>query len=200
MARPWCSTTQTLERLTEGSGRLDAMTAAELKRVPFRATADRMITLGELCDLVAGRAALLIEIKSRFDGDLRLVTRAAASARGLLRPRRADVVRSCADRGAAHARPAPAARHRRRAALYPSRMEPAAGAHQARARLFPARARAAARSSSPIRSRTCRPRYRRLARNAACGLPLLTWTVRTDVDRERAARYADQMIFEGFRP
>jgi hypothetical protein len=31
-------------------------------------------------------------------------------------------------------------------------------------------------------------------------LPLLTWTVRTDVDRERAARYADQMIFEGFRP
>ena len=31
-------------------------------------------------------------------------------------------------------------------------------------------------------------------------LPLLTWTVRTPDDRERAARYADQMIFEGFRP
>jgi glycerophosphoryl diester phosphodiesterase len=31
-------------------------------------------------------------------------------------------------------------------------------------------------------------------------LPLLTWTVRTPEDRERAARYADQMIFEGFRP
>ena len=39
----------------------------------------------------------------------------------------------------------------------------------------------------------------RLARNVL-RLPLLTWTVRTDVDRERAARYADQMIFEGFRP
>ena len=27
--------TTTLDRLTEGSGRLDAITAAELKRVPF---------------------------------------------------------------------------------------------------------------------------------------------------------------------
>jgi glycerophosphoryl diester phosphodiesterase len=31
-------------------------------------------------------------------------------------------------------------------------------------------------------------------------LPLLTWTVRSEDDRRRAARYADQMIFEGFRP
>jgi glycerophosphoryl diester phosphodiesterase len=32
------------------------------------------------------------------------------------------------------------------------------------------------------------------------GLPLLTWTVRTPEQRARAARYADQMIFEGFLP
>jgi hypothetical protein len=32
------------------------------------------------------------------------------------------------------------------------------------------------------------------------GLPLLTWTVRTQEQRQRAARYADQMIFEGFVP
>ena len=31
-------------------------------------------------------------------------------------------------------------------------------------------------------------------------MPLLTWTVRTAEDRFRAARWADQMIFEGFRP
>jgi glycerophosphoryl diester phosphodiesterase len=31
------------------------------------------------------------------------------------------------------------------------------------------------------------------------GLPLLTWTVRTAEDRARAARFADQIIFEGFR-
>ena len=44
-----------LGRLTDGAGRLDAMTAEALKRVPFKASADRMMTLGELCDLVAGR-------------------------------------------------------------------------------------------------------------------------------------------------
>ena len=32
------------------------------------------------------------------------------------------------------------------------------------------------------------------------GLPLLTWTVRTKADRERALRYADAMIFEGIEP
>ncbi len=32
------------------------------------------------------------------------------------------------------------------------------------------------------------------------GLPLLTWTVRTAEDRRRAARWADQIIFEGLRP
>ena len=32
------------------------------------------------------------------------------------------------------------------------------------------------------------------------GLPLLSWTVRTPEQRERAARHADQIIFEGFRP
>jgi hypothetical protein len=31
-------------------------------------------------------------------------------------------------------------------------------------------------------------------------LPLLTWTVRNPEQRAKAARYADQMIFEGFRP
>jgi glycerophosphoryl diester phosphodiesterase len=32
------------------------------------------------------------------------------------------------------------------------------------------------------------------------GLPLLTWTVRTNEERERALRYADAMIFEGIAP
>lgn len=32
------------------------------------------------------------------------------------------------------------------------------------------------------------------------GMPLLTWTVRNDADRTVAKRWASQMIFEGFRP
>src|SRR5262249_26108733 len=75
-----------LGRLTDGSGALRDLSAAALKRVPFRATADRMMTLGDLRDLAAGRVPLLIEIKSRFDGDLRLATRAAAVLAGYRGP------------------------------------------------------------------------------------------------------------------
>src|SRR5438270_1211534 len=66
-----------LGRLTLGSRLLAAMTAAGLKEVPFKATADRIMTVGELCDFVAGRTPLLIELKSRFDGDRRLAARTA---------------------------------------------------------------------------------------------------------------------------
>src|SRR5258708_2056075 len=66
-----------LGRLTLRSRQLAAMTAAGLKEVPFKATVDRMMTLGELCGFVGGRTPMLIELKSRFDGNLRLVERAA---------------------------------------------------------------------------------------------------------------------------
>src|SRR5712691_2753112 len=66
-----------LGRLTEGSGPLAALSAAELKRIPFRATADRMMTLGELTDLVGGRVTLVLELKSRLDRDARLIARVA---------------------------------------------------------------------------------------------------------------------------
>ena len=66
-----------LGRLTEGSGHLAAMTAREIEAVRFKATRDRIMTLGDLCDFVAGRATLVIELKSHFDGDRRLVQRSA---------------------------------------------------------------------------------------------------------------------------
>ena len=74
-----------LGRLTEGSGALLGMTAAELKAVRFKDTPERMMSLGDLCALVAGRVPLVIEVKSHFDGDRRLVARMAevlASYRG----------------------------------------------------------------------------------------------------------------------
>src|ERR1700720_1169970 len=66
-----------LGRLTEGSGALLDMTAAELRTVKFRDTPERMMSLGDLCALVKGRVPLVIEVKSHFDGDRNLVTRMA---------------------------------------------------------------------------------------------------------------------------
>src|SRR5262245_2083195 len=71
-----------LGRLTEGEGRLAAMPAAALKRIAFKATSDRMLTLADLLDLVGGRAALFLELKSHFDHDLRLARRVAEVVRG----------------------------------------------------------------------------------------------------------------------
>jgi glycerophosphoryl diester phosphodiesterase len=189
---------QTLERLTDGSGRVDALPAAELKRVAFRDTADRMITLGELCDLVANRTGLFVEIKSRFDGDMRLVTRAA------------DVLVGYTGRVALMSfDPAPIAALRTLAPRLPRGI--VAERHYTHAEWSPLPARtkrALAYFHHALRSRPQFIAYSikdlssaipQLARTVL-RLPLLTWTVRTDVDREHAARYADQMIFEGFRP
>jgi glycerophosphoryl diester phosphodiesterase len=189
---------RTLDRLTEGGGRLDALAAAELKRVAFRATADRMITLGELCDLAADRTALFVEIKSRFDGDLRLVKRAA------------DVLAKYPGRVALMSfDPAPIAALRALAPRLPRGIVAERRYTHPEWNPLPARTRRAlAYFQHALQSRPQFIAYSVndlpstipwLARNLL-RLPLLTWTVRTDVDRERAARYADQMIFEGLRP
>jgi glycerophosphoryl diester phosphodiesterase len=186
-----------LGRLTHGAGALRDMSAADLKRVPFRADAGRMMTLGELTDLVGGRVPLVIELKSRFDGDLRLGERTAAVLAGYrgpaavmsFDPAPVTALRSLAPR---LVRGVVAERH----------YEPPEWAFL----------NAAQRLALPLllhgpQSRPDFIAYRvddlatlppRLARSVF-SLPLLTWTVRTDAQRAMAARFADQVIFEGFQ-
>jgi glycerophosphoryl diester phosphodiesterase len=70
----------TLERLTTGTGRVDALDAAALEAMPFRLRPDRMEALSALFAQVSGRVPLVIEIKSRFDGDDRIAPRIAELA------------------------------------------------------------------------------------------------------------------------
>jgi len=187
-----------LGRLTEGSGRLDAMTTDDLKRIAFKATADRMITLGELCELVGGRATLVIEMKSRFDGDRRLVMRAAQVLSGY----RGPAALMSFD-------PAPIAALREIAPDLPRGMVAQRRYRQHGQDPAPrGRARTLDYFAHALRTRPqfiayCvhdLPAAIPLMARGVFSLPLLTWTVRTVEDRQRAARYADQMIFEGFRP
>ncbi len=76
----------TLDRLTTASGRVDARTVADLRATAFKATDDRMGTLSDLFDQVAGRVPLVVEIKSEFDGRLDLTRRVAALAGGYQGP------------------------------------------------------------------------------------------------------------------
>jgi glycerophosphoryl diester phosphodiesterase len=183
----------TLDRLTEATGRLDATTAAALGRVDFKATADRMLTLGELCDLTAGRVPLVIELKSRFDRDHRLAVRTAAVLSGYAGP---AAVMSFD--------PGPMAAMRDLAPTLPrglvaSRRGGGDGQTAVSAGRFVVQAVAARLSFLAYRVRDLDTIIPRTARGVL-GLPLLTWTVRTAKEQEFAARFADQIIFEGFRP
>jgi glycerophosphoryl diester phosphodiesterase len=187
---------ESLGRLTDGQGRLDAFTAAELKRVAFHATADRMLTIADLCDLVGGRAALVLELKSRFDHDPRAISRiiqVLAAYAGpvavmsfdpwqvaMLRARAPELVRGIV------------AQKRRR----PSGHD--CGARNRR--LAYLRDSAAARPQFIAYAVNDLPAAIPLLLRHVLRLPLLTWTVRNEPERRRAERWADQMIFEGFRP
>jgi glycerophosphoryl diester phosphodiesterase len=187
-----------LGRLNDGSDRLDTVMAAELKRTAYRGSADCMIALGDLCDLVAGRITLVLELKSRFNNDLRLVTRAARVLGGYpgpvalmsFDPNPIKALRALAPK---LTRGIVAQRHHAHAegAALPffgkRTMADLAHAPQT-APQFIAYSVADLPGLVPYTARTI------------FHLPLLTWTVRSEDDRRRAARYADQMIFEGFRP
>jgi glycerophosphoryl diester phosphodiesterase len=188
----------TLGRLTEGSGRLDAMSAAALRQVRHKATSDRILTLGELCDLVSGRATLVIELKSRFDGEVDLVRRAAAVLGSYAGP--AALMSFDPAQIAALRRTAPKlprgivaesrSRHKNQSPLV----------SQARNALAYSRRALVARPQFLAYAVSDLPATIPFVARTMLGLPLLTWTVRTGADRKHAARWADQMIFEGFRP
>ena len=187
-----------LGRLTEGSGDLLFKTAAELKAVAFKDTPDRMMTLGDLCARVDGRVPLVIEVKSRFNGDRKLVARMAQ----VLAPYRGSAVAMSFDpdqvtairelmpqipRGVVAQRryddgewkQLPAEKIREMTGLrHAFRTQPHFVAYWVNELPAPA----------PW-----------IAHNLF-GCALLTWTVRTPEQRARAQRYADQMIFEGFVP
>jgi glycerophosphoryl diester phosphodiesterase len=187
-----------LGRLTEGSGALRTLTALELKAVAFKDTSERMMALSDLCTLVAGRVALVIEVKSHFDGDRQLVRRMSqvlAAYRGPVAGMSFDPDQVMALRELMPhlVRGIVAERH------YAEADWPEASPTQ---RLDMTHLRHAFRSRPHFVAYSVNelPAAAPWIAHHIFGLPLLTWTVRTPEQRRRAARYADQMIFEGFVP
>jgi len=187
-----------LGRLTEGDSRLDQLTSAELKRVKFRGSQERMLSLGDLCDLIAGRVALLPELKSRFDGDRRLAERVAAllsGYKGPVAPMSFDPLQLHVLRQKAPSLPRGIVAAKYKPHPYWDQMPP----------------RLRYKMGSLLPAVPARPQFVSymvdnlpalapwIARHILC-LPLIAWVVRTEAERQRAARYADDIIFEGFRP
>jgi len=188
----------TLGRLTEGSAALLEMTTEQLKAVRFRDTPERMMSLGDLCALVNGRVPLVIEVKSHFDGDRKLVKRMAevlASYSGPAAGMSFDPDQVLALRETMPELPRGIVAER----TYNQADWPEATPEQRRGMLhlrhaFRTRPHFVAYWVNEL------PAPAPWIPRNIFGLPLLTWTVRTPEQRDRAARYADQMIFEGFVP
>jgi glycerophosphoryl diester phosphodiesterase len=187
-----------LGRLTEGSGALLGLTSEALKAVRFKDTPEKMMSLADLCALVKGRVPIVIEVKSHFDGDRKLVRRMAevlGTYSGPVAGVSFDPDQVLALREAMPDLPR---------GIVAERLYNEADWSQA----SPAQRKGMLHLRHAFRTRphfvaywvNDLPALAPWIAHRVFGLPLLTWTVRTSEQRERAARYADQMIFEGFRP
>ncbi len=188
----------TLDRLTTASGPMNAKTSTELKKITFKDSGERIPTLGELLALVAGRTPLVLELKSAWDGDEKLVTRVATEllsyagpvAAMSFDPRMVEALRK-------HAPGLPrgivAERYYR--AEHWDKMP-----WQRKFTLGNLLHFLSTRPHFVAYRVQDLPAIAPLLARHALGMPLLTWTVRTEAERKRARFWANQMIFEGFRP
>jgi glycerophosphoryl diester phosphodiesterase len=187
-----------LGRLTEGTGRLAELNAAQLRATRFKETSDRILALGELLDLVAGRASLLLELKSHFNGDARLLTRTAEVLSKYRGPAAImsfdpELIKLARRQYPALVRGIVAQRHY----LHGEWNKLPVSARQSMGLLLHVPLSRPQFIAYSVRDLPAGPP---LLVHALWKVPLLTWTVRSDEDRKRAARWADQAIFENWRP
>lgn len=188
-----------LDRLTVQSGRVDARKVAELAAIGLKGSQDKVPTLTAFLDAIGGRTPLVIEVKSAFDGDLRLAKRTAEIVAGrkgqpiVLKSFDPVIVAALRELAPGFARGIVAMN----AYDYGDYDRLSAGAKHALANLLHFETSRPDFVSWKVADLPCAAPF--LCRKAL-GLPLMSWTVRTPEDRARAAEHADQMVFEGFRP
>jgi glycerophosphoryl diester phosphodiesterase len=187
-----------LDRLTAETGPVAARVSAELCGIPLRGSADRILSLPALLALVDGKVPLVIEVKSTWGGDPRFEANIAEALRSYTGPVAVmsfDPHCVAAFRDLLPSLPRGLISERFDNRHYWSKLT--AAKRFAMRHLLTA---AIARPDFIAYNVRALPA---LAPSIAChifGLPLLTWTVRTEAERERARHYADAMIFEGALP
>ncbi len=192
----------TLDRLTLSSGLLSQKTTQELQGISYRASPERIPTLVELLQRVAGRTPVICEIKSAFDGDMRLaerVARIAANYSGPLALKSFDPAIIAHFRGGANPpgpQGSPCPLGIVAEASYDGEYWSALSAEQK------------IRLANFLHYRETKPDFLSYCvddlPNATPFLlrtlnatPVMAWTVRTQAQRQAAAQWADQIIFEG---
>jgi glycerophosphoryl diester phosphodiesterase len=188
-----------LRRLARARGALAERSLAELQRIAFRGGEDRIPALPEFLTRIASRTPLICELKSRFDGDMRLAERVAAIARQYAGPL---ALKSFDPAVIAHLR----ARYDGIAPLGMVAQASYSGWHWRALSAEKKRDCAAFTHFSETRPDFLSwnindlPHPTPFLLRSLSGLPVMVWTVRTPAQRRAAAEFADQIVFEGSPP
>ena len=186
-----------LDRLVEAHGLIAERSTAQLKGLTYRGTTDRILTIDELLELIGGRVPLYVEIKTLFAAPglfeeriaKRLTTYSGPIAMMSFDPRSMGAMRRLAP-----STPRGLISYRWDDDWMPQ--IPKAERIKLRDLVYHAEVGASfiAYDIDDL------PEPAPLALKAQPGVKLLAWTVRTTEQRDRACRYADAIIFEGFEP
>jgi glycerophosphoryl diester phosphodiesterase len=187
---------ETVNRLTTSTGHIRGKRGADVQALDLRASKDRIQTLTELLDQVAGSVPLVVEIKSLWDGKPDLaqrVLRVSKSYRGPIAFMSFDPTIVAL---LAHEAP-----HRIRGIV-------ADRAHDPYYAAMPIAARRNLRTLLHIDE--SKPHFVSFDHTGlpwqpvqslrAWGMPVVCWTIKSAQDASRALRYCDQITFEGYLP
>jgi glycerophosphoryl diester phosphodiesterase len=184
----------TLDRVTETSGPVKALSAVELGKIAFKNTRAKMQNLDALLTQVAGRVPLAIEIKSQWDGDMRLAARALEvlepySGAYALMSFDPDVVAYLREMSPMTVR-----------GMVADRTTDVYYAHLPLARRLEMRSFSHAMRTQPHFVSFCAVElpFQPIGHLRAAGLPIISWTIRKPEQVAHARRYSDQITFEGF--
>lgn len=187
-----------LERLTHGAGDIAELTLAELKALKLRDTDERIPSLPEFLDVIADHVPLVLEIKSRYDGEteiVRLIANVLRDYQGRVAIKSFDPDVIIATRALMPDRP----RGFVGESVYDDPEWDILSAEQKRR--FIALDDMAAMSPDFLSwyiKDLDQPNVQ-MARHSL-GMPVMSWTIRSEENREKAKIFADQMVFEGFQP
>jgi glycerophosphoryl diester phosphodiesterase len=187
-----------LDRLTLETGPVTARSAEALAKIPLRGSADCILSFPVLLALVNGHVPLILEVKSTWtrEGTFeKNIAKMLQSYPGPVAVMSFDPYSIAAFREAAPNFPRGLVAERFDDARHWSRLS-----LWQRFRMRNLLAAALARPNFIAYDIRALPALAPLIAKFLFGLPLLTWTVRTKEERERALRYADAMIFEGITP
>jgi glycerophosphoryl diester phosphodiesterase len=190
----------TLDRLVEAEGLIARHEAPALKRLAYRNVKGAMLDLAELFELVGGRVPLLVEIKSEWEAPdaryLKAIAKAAQSYNGPVALMSFDPAVMVGIRELAPEIPRGIVSGQFAADCWWRDQLGLQRAHDL---------------SNLLESGPAAPDFyaydvnalptpvTRFAREVE-GLPLFTWTVRSEEQRATAERWADAPIFEGYEP